>query len=103
MEFAKPKVLLMLSILFFVVASSTAYYKESGLRDVQKLNKAIFSVDQEISTLERDNRRIAIELESLNSDDTYVESIARENLGLVKPGEIVYEFIEIDKLTGPSN
>ncbi len=100
MEFGKSKVLLALSIIFFVIASATAYYKDSGLRDVQKLNDAISTVDQKIQELESDNERITNELDSLNSDDTYVESIARENLGLVKPNEVVYEFVEIDKLTG---
>lgn len=86
------------SVAFFLLVSATAFYKENGLRDVKKLRAAIEDIDGEIAKVRRDTDRIRLELASLNSDDRHVESIARENLGLVKPGETVYEFIDAREL-----
>jgi len=98
MERNKPKAFLGLSILFFLVVSATAYYKENGLADVGKLHVEIASVKKEIQEYYFANRRIRQKLVSLNKNDDRVEAIAREQLGLVKPGEVVYEFIDAGKL-----
>ncbi len=45
------------------------------------------------SALRESNRNLKKQIQSLRSDLTSVERIAREDLGLVKPGETVYEFI----------
>ncbi len=87
------------SIVFFCFVSATAYYKENGLADVMKLHSAITAVKQEIHEFQAENSRIRLELDSLNHNDTYVEAIVREELGLVKPGEVVYEFIDAKRLT----
>ena len=44
-------------------------------------------------SLRAENRRIRREIHSLRRDLTSIERIAREDLGLVKPGETVYEFL----------
>lgn len=98
MERNKPKAFLGLSILFFLVVSATAYYKENGLGDVGKLNSEIASVKKEIREYSLEINRMRLELVSLNQSDDQVEAIAREQLGLVKPGEVVYEFIDAAKL-----
>lgn len=99
MERNKPKAFLGLSIIFFLVVSATAYYKENGLDDVSKLHSEIASIKKEIQEYNFENNRMRLELVSLNTSDDLVEAIAREQLGLVKPGEVVYEFIDADKLT----
>ena len=75
-----------------------AFYKENGLKDVRKLHNSIDSVDNQISALELENNQITVELSSLNHSDIYVEAIAREHLGLIKQGEVVYEFVDAKKL-----
>lgn len=98
MEKGRPKSLLAASVVFFLLVSATAFYKENGLRDVKKLRSAIENIDGEIASVRGETDRIRLELASLNSDDKHVESIARESLGLVKPGETVYEFIDANEL-----
>lgn len=44
-----------------------------------------------------DNRLLRKQIRSLRKDLTSIERIAREDLGLVKPGETVYEFIPAEK------
>ena len=48
---------------------------------------------EEVWRLGRENRTLRSRIRSLRSDLTSIERIAREDLGLVKPGEKVYEFI----------
>ncbi|VAX19726.1 hypothetical protein MNBD_NITROSPINAE02-59 [hydrothermal vent metagenome] len=99
MERSKPLFLLAASSLFFVLMTVTAYYKSNGLKDLQKLEVAIAKVRTEIKDVRRENARYRHELDSLNYSNSYVEAIARENLGLVKPGEVVYEFVDTSVMT----
>jgi cell division protein FtsB len=98
MERNKPKAFLGLAIIFFLVVTATAYYKENGLDDVGKLHSEITAVKEEIRAFTFDNNQMRMELVSLSQSDDQVEAMAREHLGLVKPGEVVYEFIDADKL-----
>ena len=54
----------------------------------------------EITTLEAENRRLRNEIRSLRGDLRAIERIAREDLGLVKPGETVYEFLPLEREQG---
>lgn len=87
-----------MSIIFFLVVGATAYYKENGLADVGELHMEIASVKNQIQKYYLENNNIRRALVSLNKSDDRVEAIAREQLGLVKPGEVVYEFIDAGKL-----
>lgn len=43
--------------------------------------------------MEEENRRAAAEIQALRSDLKTLERLAREELGLIKKGEVVYKFI----------
>ena len=45
-----------------------------------------------IESLSAQNRELGREIERLRSDPEMIERIAREQLGLVRPGELVYKF-----------
>jgi len=46
----------------------------------------------EIRELDRKNKLLSEEIEALRSDPVVIEKVAREELGLVKKGELVYKF-----------
>jgi cell division protein FtsL len=50
------------------------------------------TLEREIEQLTAANATLAEEVRTLRVDPARVEAIAREELGLVKPGELVYEF-----------
>lgn len=52
-----------------------------------------------INEMEYENKKLGKEINSLLYDKEYIESIAREELGLIKQGEVVYKFVEIPKDT----
>ena len=51
----------------------------------------------EISGLKKDNSLIREDIDSLKTDPDYIEGMAREKLGLVKEGEIIYRFLDENK------
>ncbi len=101
MEKAKSWLLLALSVFYFAALTTASYYKENGFRDIQRLASTIEEINKTAAQLAEENARYVNELAQINSSDMYVEAIARENMGLVKPGEIVFEFVDIERLTPP--
>jgi cell division protein FtsB len=47
-----------------------------------------------VRSIEQENQDLWRNIERLHSDMGYIEKIAREELGLVRPGELVFEFVE---------
>ncbi|MBF0635470.1 MAG: septum formation initiator family protein [Nitrospinae bacterium] len=103
MESGRRWALFALSAFYFVFLTTASYYKENGFQDIQKLASAIEGINKATIQLEEENVKYANELTQINSSDMYVEAIARENMGLVKPGEIVFEFVDIEKLSPPQH
>jgi len=73
------------------VAASTlnALFGDRGLLELVKARQEIESLDREIVTLRTQNQSLLEEIRALKTSPLAVERLARENLGLVKPGEIV--------------
>ncbi len=84
--------------LFLTLAASAlnALFGDRGLLELLKVRDEIESLDQEIAMLRAENRRILEEVRSLKTSPLVVERLARENLGLVKPGEVVLLIREIE-------
>lgn len=49
-------------------------------------------ITEDITRLQEDNINIRKEVKLLKTDPDYIEAYAREKLGLVKEGEIIYRF-----------
>jgi len=82
--------LLRTAILMILAASLTAYGGQSLTR-LWALKKEVASLEQEVVGLRADTARLTAEVDRLRTDPEYIEQIAREKLGLVKPGERVYK------------
>jgi len=50
------------------------------------------SLVAEIAALKHDNHRLLREVSALKTSPDYLETIARDKLGLARPGEIVYYY-----------
>ncbi|MEK6711763.1 MAG: septum formation initiator family protein [Nitrospinota bacterium] len=71
----------------------TAVLGRDGWLSVWVNGRRIEGLRVELAAMERENGRVRREVRSLREDMRAIERIAREELGLVKPGEVVYEFI----------
>ena len=63
-----------------------------SLVQVYQMNRTRAALEEEIARLKEVNAALAHEARSLQEDPSRLEGLAREDLGLVKPGETIYQF-----------
>ena len=80
--------------LVVLVVAFFAAIGERGLFRLYRLTRTRAELAQEITRLKASNGRLAEEAHALREDPSRIEAIAREDLGLVRPGDVVYEFLE---------
>ena len=76
-------VLLLLALFFFIIVS------EHGLADLRSLKKERDRLVEENKKLARENQAISVEIDRLKHDPLYIESIARQELGMIGEDEII--------------
>ena len=76
---------LLLSALFFGIF----LVSDRGLLQVRKQRLQLAKAREDVAELEAGNRKLEAEVAALKSDPRAVEKVAREQLNLVKPGEVV--------------
>jgi cell division protein FtsB len=79
-----------LAIVFFLLLLFLSFYNEGGWKQVWVFKQEIKKIEQQIASLQQENRVLATEIQKLKNDPYYLEKIAREKLGLVRPGEKVF-------------
>ena len=80
----------LLSGVLTVVFLVSFIFSEEGISELRDARIRVATLEKEIAELEERNARLRTEVESLRSSNFAVEKIAREDLGLSRPGEIVY-------------
>ncbi|OGW89984.1 MAG: hypothetical protein A3A73_04250 [Omnitrophica bacterium RIFCSPLOWO2_01_FULL_50_24] len=65
-----------------------------GLAKYMKLKHAENQLDREIKQIEEGIERLRAEAKLLRTDLSHLEEVSRRELGLVRPGEIVYKVVE---------
>ncbi len=75
----------------------SAWIGQDGYLAVMANEGRVSGLKREIKEIESKNKELRAEIRSLRSDMRAIERIAREDLGLVKKGEVVYEFIPSPK------
>jgi cell division protein FtsL len=71
-----------------------------GLIAMRRSQQEAEQVQQEISQLDEENRQLQDSVQSLKSDPTAIEHIAREEMGLAKPGEYIFKIAPRSSSTG---
>ena len=66
-----------------------AVFNDKGALRVHAKAKQLSATETEIATVDAENEKLLTEINSLRHDPTTIEKLAREELKLVKPGEIV--------------
>lgn len=64
-----------------------------GLSRLQELRLEEERLGRELAELDREIRSLQEEKNLLEKDQDYLEKVIREELGLVKPGEMVYKLV----------
>jgi cell division protein FtsB len=63
---------------------------EKGLLESMRARRQYQQLARSLDDLKRENTRLRDEMRRLRDDPAAIESLAREELGLVKPGEVVF-------------
>jgi len=66
-----------------------AVFNDEGLLEVHARAKKLSAIEADIGKLDAENKELSSDIQSLRSDPGTIEKFAREELKLVKPGEIV--------------
>jgi cell division protein FtsB len=75
-----------------VVAVPMLVFQNEGLPRMRALQKELAEVNHDNAERKRDIGRLKAEVRDLRDDPTAVERIARDQLGLVRKSEIVFQF-----------
>ena len=69
-----------------------AVFGGRGIMQIYQLKEERNRIQESNARLQEDNRKLAEKISRLRNSKEEVEKVAREELGLVKKGEIVYQF-----------
>jgi cell division protein FtsB len=80
-------ILLLVSVMIFFT-----FFGDKGLLQVYRLRRELREIERVNMELRQENERLRGEIGNLRTNKKYIEELARRELGLVKKGEIVYQF-----------
>jgi cell division protein FtsB len=69
-----------------------AVFGDSGILHLWRLRGEMEALHRDVQSLEAENERLSRAITELRHDPSAIERIAREELGLVRPGERVLRF-----------
>jgi len=85
-------------VVLLLFAGLTVYGWQGVVR-LRQMREQLQSLERENVTLRRDAERLAQIIDRLRNDPAYLERIAREERGMVRPGETVLKFPPKDKVS----
>jgi cell division protein FtsL len=86
-HFLKMLTLVMLSLVLLLLFGH-GFFGKKGYLAVRRMKQQNQDLNQKIEQLKKENGQAMEEIKALKSDPKAIEKIAREELGLVKPGEV---------------
>ena len=70
------------------------WFADGSLAEANRLGQQLAEAENENASLTARNDRLTKEVLALQGGNDAVEKNARENLGLIKEGEVYYQFVE---------
>lgn len=64
-----------------------------GYVRIKELAGLLKAQEEQIEEVKQNNKRLEEELEKLKNDPLYLEKVAREKLGVVRKGEVIYKVL----------
>ena len=92
----RKKALALGSIIALIALVVGSFFGDRGFLRMVAQRERTQSLRQEIEELRAENGKLAGEISALRSDPRAIEKLAREELGLARPGETVFLIHEPD-------
>jgi cell division protein FtsB len=70
-------------------------FGERGLMDTIRARRAYSNAARDLDRLKRDNEALRERARRLRTDPATIESVARGELGLIRPGEILFTIKDV--------
>lgn len=86
----RKKAAILASIIVVVGLVVGSLFGDRGLLQLVSQRERADALAREIEQLKAENSRLAADIAALRSDPAAIERLAREELGLVRPGETVF-------------
>jgi len=90
----RKKIIITTGLLIMTYLLASLILGEMGLVKYYRMKAQYNMLTEEIARLKIDNAKLRKNVYALRNDPAYVERIARDKLGLARPGEIVYYYGE---------
>ena len=81
-------------ILAFFYMGTAFLFGNMGLFKYMKLTSTQKKLETEIGAMDKDNKEMKKHIGALKNDDFYIEKYAREEYGLARPDEYIFQFKE---------
>jgi cell division protein FtsB len=85
----RKKIFLLGTACLFLVMVVTAVFGKKGVMDIHRLRVELARLENDVQKLKQDKAELESEILRLEKDPKAVEKTARQELGLIKPGEKV--------------
>ena len=72
-----------------------------GYAKIQELRQKNKDLEENAKRLQAENIKLSEEKERLEKDPEYLERVARQKLGIIKKGEVVYKVVSPEKKNNP--
>lgn len=99
LESKTGKVLAVTGVVLCGLVLFSFFFDEMGFTKYMAMSKRSRVLQQDISLLEQSNAGLRKEIFRLQHDSARVEELAREQLGLVRHGETVYQLVQPQHLS----
>ena len=88
----KKKRFFLFVLTLFLILGFFTFFGDKGVLHLLRLQKELARIQGVNANMEEENRKLREEVRRLQNEKRYIEEIARRELGMVKEGEMVYQF-----------
>lgn len=88
---SKKRIVIFVLFLFLILGFFT-FFGDKGIIHLLRLQKELVRIKEANVKMEEENRKLREEVKRLQYEKRYIEEIARKELGMVKEGEVIYQF-----------
>jgi len=88
----RKKRILLFIVGFLLILGLLTFFGDKGLLHMMHLQKELVKIQEDNRQIEMENQKLKEEVRRLKVEKRVIEEIARKELGMVKEGEVVYQF-----------
>ena len=88
----RKKRLFFFFLAILVILGFFTFFGDKGILHLLRLRKELVRIKGTNVKMEAENEKLREEVKRLQHDKRYIEEIARKELGMVKEGEVIYQF-----------